>query len=213
MGQPTQQQVKQLMPDSVIHASPGAGGLRLVLLHGWGADAEDLLPLGEGLAATAKVPAECIGLQAPEPHPSGQGRQWYGLFPSDWQAVPSATQQLRQRIEKLDLEAIPLSKTVLIGFSQGGAMALHVGCNLPLAGVISCSGYPHPEWNPPLARPPVLLLHGRNDEVVPVAAADRLLELLRPGAKECSLKTFAGGHTIPLDAQKAMAEAIASWLG
>ena len=213
MGQPTQQQVKQLMPDSVIHSGLEAGGIRLVLLHGWGADAEDLLPLGEGLAAAAKVPAECIGLQAPEPHPGGQGRQWYGLFPSDWQAVPSATQQLRHRIEELDLEAIPLSKTVLIGFSQGGAMALHVGCNMPLAGVISCSGYPHPEWKPPSTRPPVLLLHGRNDEVVPAAAADRLLELLRPGANECSLKTFAGGHTIPLDAQKAMAEAIASWLG
>ncbi|QNI52943.1 phospholipase/carboxylesterase [Synechococcus sp. BIOS-E4-1] len=212
MGQPTQQQVKQLMPDSVIHAGLEPGRIRLVLLHGWGADAEDLLPLGDGLAAAAPVPAECIGLQAPEPHPGGQGRQWYGLFPSDWQAVPSATQQLRHRIEELDLETIPLSKTVLIGFSQGGAMALHVGCDLPLAGVISCSGYPHPGWKPPSTRPPVLLLHGRNDDVVPAAAAEKLFELLRPGSNECSLKIFAGGHTIPLEAQQAMAESIVSWL-
>nr|WP_114993654.1 dienelactone hydrolase family protein [Synechococcus sp. UW179A] len=200
------------MPDSVIHTGLEPGHIRLVLLHGWGADAEDLLPLGDGLAAAATVPAECIGLQAPEPHPGGQGRQWYGLFPSDWQAVPSATQQLRHRIEKLDLETIPLSKTVLIGFSQGGAMALHVGCNLPLAGVISCSGYPHPGWQPPSNRPPVLLLHGRNDDVVPAAAAEKLLELLGSGSSECSLKTFAGGHSIPLAAQEAMAESIMSWL-
>ena len=212
MGQPTQQQVNQLMPDSVIHAGREPGRIRLVLLHGWGADAEDLLPLGDGLAAAATVPAECIGLQAPEAHPSGQGRQWYGLFPSDWQAVPSATQQLRHRIEELDLETIPLSQTVLIGFSQGGAMALHVGCNLPLAGVISCSGYPHPGWQPPSTRPPVLLLHGQNDDVVPAAAAERLLALLKPGSNECTLKTFAGGHTIPLVAQETMAESIASWL-
>ena len=200
------------MPDSVIHTGQEPGRIRLVLLHGWGADAEDLLPLGDGLAAAAAVPTECIGLQAPEPHPGGQGRQWYGLFPSDWQAVPSATQQLRHRIEELNLETIPLSRTVLIGFSQGGAMALHVGCQLPLAGVISCSGYAHPGWQPPSPRPPVLLLHGRNDEVVPAEAADSLLELLRPGCNECSLKTFAGGHAIPLEAQEAMAESIVSWL-
>ena len=126
--------------------------------------------------------------------------------------MPSATQQLRHRIEELNLETIPLSRTVLIGFSQGGAMALHVGCQLPLAGVISCSGYAHPGWQPPSTRPPVLLLHGRNDEVVPAEAADSLLEILRPGSNECSLKTFAGGHAIPLEAQEAMTESIVSWL-
>ena len=201
------------MPDSVIHAGLEPGRIRLVLLHGWGADAEDLLPLGDGLAALSSLPAECIGLQAPEPHPGGQGRQWYGLFPANWQAVPSATQQLRGRIEALDLETIPLSRTVLIGFSQGGAMALHVGCDMPLAGVISCSGYPHPGWQPPSTRPPVLLLHGLDDDVVPAAAAEKLRELLSGDSNPCELKTFAGGHTIPVEAQTAMAEAIRSWLG
>jgi len=201
------------MPDSVIHAGLEPGRIRLVLLHGWGADAEDLLPLGDGLAALSSLPAECIGLQAPEPHPGGEGRQWYGLFPANWQAVPSATQQLRGRIEALDLETIPLSRTVLIGFSQGGAMALHVGCDMPLAGVISCSGYPHPGWQPPSTRPPVLLLHGLDDDVVPAAAAEKLHELLSGDSNPCELKTFAGGHAIPSEAQTAMAEAIRSWLG
>ena len=123
------------MSDSVIHAGLEPARIRLVLLHGWGADADDLMPLGDGLLAASPVPAECIGLQAPEQHPAGHGRQWYGLFPADWQAVPLATQQLCHRLEALDLGRIPLSRTVLIGFSQGGAMALHVGCNLPLAGV------------------------------------------------------------------------------
>jgi phospholipase/carboxylesterase len=201
------------MPDSVFHAGLEPARIRLVLLHGWGADAEDLMPLGDGLIAASTVPAECIGLQAPEPHPAGLGRQWYGLFPADWQAVPSAIHQLRQRVEELDLERIPLSRTVLIGFSQGGAMSLHVGCNLPLAGVISCSGYPHPDWQPPSTRPPVLLLHGRNDEIVPAAAADKLHDLLSPGLNDCHLKTFSGGHGIPMEAQIAMTEAIRSWLG
>jgi phospholipase/carboxylesterase len=212
LGQPTQKQASILMSDSVIHAGLEPARIRLVLLHGWGADADDLMPLGDGLLAASPVPAECIGLQAPEPHPAGHGRQWYGLFPADWQAVPLATQQLCHRLEALDLGRIPLSRTVLIGFSQGGAMALHVGCNLPLAGVISCSGYPHPGWKPPATRPPVLLLHGQQDDVVPAAAANKLLELLRPGANPCCLKTFPGGHGIPEEAQSSMKESIGSWL-
>ena len=183
-----------------------------MLLHGWGADAEDLMPLGDELANASAVPTECIGLQAPEPHPGGQGKQWYGLFPADWQAVPEAVSQLRTRIEELDLARIPLSRTVLIGFSQGGAMALHVGCSLPLAGVIGCSAYPHPEWRPPTNRPPVLLLHGIHDDVVPAAAAEKLLALLKSGSNACHLATFSGGHTIPVEAQTAMTEAIGSWL-
>tara|TARA_B100000674_G_scaffold156489_1_gene124855 strand:+ start:1389 stop:2030 length:642 start_codon:yes stop_codon:yes gene_type:complete len=212
LGQPTQQQVNHLMSDSVIHAAPEPAHIRIVLLHGWGADAGDLMPLGDELAKASAVSAECVGLQAPEPHPGGQGKQWYGLFPADWQAVPSAVSQLRTRIEQLDLESIPLSRTVLIGFSQGGAMALHVGCSLPLAGVIGCSSYPHPQWLPPANRPPVLLLHGRNDDVVPLAAAERLQELLKPGSNACHLHTFCGGHTIPSEAQDAMTEVIGSWL-
>ena len=186
------------MPDSVIHAGLQPGRIRLVLLHGWGADAEDLLPLGDGLAALSSLPAECIGLQAPEPHPGGQGRQWYGLFPADWQAVPSATQQLRGRIEALDLETIPLSRTVLIGFSQGGAMALHVGCDMPLAGVISCSGYPHPNWIPKVPAPPVLLTHGEQDPVVPVAASVTLEQAIKKLGGSVQRLTFTGGHGIDM---------------
>ena len=201
------------MSDSVIHTGPEPGRIRLVLLHGWGADAGDLMPLGDELASALEIPVDCVGLQAPQPHPGGQGKQWYGLFPADWRAVPAAVSHLRSRIEELDLETIPLSKTILIGFSQGGAMALHVGCSLPLAGVIGCSAYPHPEWQPPTTRPPVLLLHGSNDDVVPAAAAERLFKLLKPGSNTCRMRTFSGGHTIPEEAQNAMAEAIRSWLG
>ncbi len=200
------------MPDSVIHTGLEPARIRLVLLHGCGADADDLMPLGAELMAALTVPAECIGLQAPELHTSGYGRQWYELFPADWKAVPSAIQQLHHRLEKLDLERIPLFRTVLIGFSQGGAMALHVGCELPLAGVISCSGYSHLGWEPPSSRPPVLLLHGRQDDVVPAAAANELLDLLSRGANPCCLKTFSGGHSIPEEAQNAMKESIGSWL-
>ena len=54
------------MPDSVIHAGREPGRIRLVLLHGWGADAEDLLPLGDGLAAAATVPVTVAAVATAE---------------------------------------------------------------------------------------------------------------------------------------------------
>ena len=201
------------MPDPVLHAATTPATARLVLLHGWGADADDLMPLGDSLSARLPSAIDCLGLPAPELHPAGMGRQWYGLFPADWQAVIPAVEQLQKRLQALEQTPIPLSRTVLIGFSQGGAMAVHTGCNLPLAGVIGCSAYPHPGWTPPQVRPPVLLLHGQNDEVVPPEASVKLQKQLKEGSSiDCGLMHFPGGHSIPQQAEEVMVKAIKSWL-
>ena len=94
-------------------------------------------------------------------------------------------------------DGIPFEQTVLFGFSQGGAMALDCGCNLPLAGVISCSGYPHPQWSPPRDHPPVLLMHGAQDEVVPPEAMREIIRRLN--GTLCESHCFESGHTIPLE--------------
>ena len=137
-----------------------------------------------------------VALRAPEPHPYGSGRQWYGLQPIDWSQLPAAREALRQRLAAL-AGSVPLESTVLLGFSQGGAMALDVGSNLPLAGIVACSGYPHEGWQPAALRhrccsamaaripwcpsPPVKRCSGGWQE-----AGDRRAELLG----------FEGGHTI-----------------
>ncbi len=75
---------------------------------------------------------------------------------------------------------IPLSRTILGGFSQGGAMTLDVGLSLPLAGLMVLSGYLHA---PPKLQagnaPPVLMVHGKQDMVVPVAAAQKSRDSLQ----------------------------------
>ena len=68
---------------------------RLVLLHGWGATQDDLTPLGQHLADGHGRDLDVISLEAPEQHPQGTGRQWYGLFPPDWTAIPQAVSALR----------------------------------------------------------------------------------------------------------------------
>lgn len=190
------------MTSDRLQRGPDRADRRLVLLHGWGADADDLLAIGELLAGPE---VEVVALRAPLPHPAGPGRQWYDLEQPGWPQLPAAREDLRRRLRALDLDP-PLTRTVLLGFSQGAALAVDVttgGAELPVAGVISCSGYPHPDWRARQARPqpgghgtPVLLTHGRQDPVVPYAASEQLQSQLRAGGWEAALIGFSGGHTI-----------------
>ena len=175
-----------------LRLGPEQASERLVLLHGWGADADDLLDLG---ALLVGPDVSVVALRAPEPHPYGSGRQWYGLQPIDWDALPAARTALRDRLEAL-ASSVALEQTVLLGFSQGGAMAIDVGCSLPLAGVVACSGYPHEGWTPPAPLPPVLLSHGREDPVVPYAASEELARQLTRAGGKVNLLPFSGGHGI-----------------
>ena len=130
---------QQPQAEEALRLGPDQAAQRLVLLHGWGADADDLLDLGELLVG----PEVCVvALRAPEAHPYGSGRQWYSLQPIDWAALPAARLALRGRLEQLGA-SVPLGRTVLLGFSQGGAIALQTGLRHRdrLAGVVALSTY------------------------------------------------------------------------
>ena len=53
---------------------------RIILIHGWGADADDLLSIGKDIKEVSKVDFEVLSLRAPGSHPNNIGRQWYGLY-------------------------------------------------------------------------------------------------------------------------------------
>ena len=176
----------------LLQLGPSEAQHRLVLLHGWGADADDLLDLGSLLVGPE---VSVVALRAPEPHPYGVGRQWYGLQPIDWSQLPAAREALKLRLEEL-ATSVDLARTVLLGFSQGGAMALDVGSSLPLAGIVACSGYPHEGWQPAAGTAPVLLSHGREDPVVPFVASEEVQRRLARAGASAELLAFNGGHTI-----------------
>lgn len=168
---------------------------RLVLLHGWGADADDLLELGALLVGPR---VSVVSLRAPLAHPAGVGRQWYDLQQSGWPQLPEARSALRSRLLALDT-SVGLQQTVVLGFSQGAAMALDVATTLPVAGVIACSGYPHPNWQTEELSLPVLLSHGEQDPVVPHGASLELEQRLKAAGAAVELLSFAGGHSIDPD--------------
>ncbi len=181
---------------------------RLVLLHGWGADADDLLDLGAELvgADPAGLNLSVVALRAPLPHPGGFGRQWYDLQQPEWPQLPQARRDLRQRLLALG-QTVPLASTSLLGFSQGAAMAIDVatGCGadgcapLTLAGLIACSGYPHPDWQPQAPDTKILLTHGEQDPVVPFAASQALEQRLMEAGGSVRRIPFPGGHCIDPD--------------
>ena len=181
---------------SLIRLGPSTAQQRLVLLHGWGADANDLLDLGRLLVGPE---VSVVALQAPLPHPAGVGRQWYDLQQPGWPQLPAARNHLRERLHALDTE-LSLQSTVLLGFSQGAAMVLDVATSAgapAVAGLIGCSGYPHPDWTPEAeACPAVLLSHGRQDPVVPYQASEALREQLQASGAAVELLGFDGGHAI-----------------
>ena len=172
---------------------------RLILLHGWGADAHDLMPVGKLLTDGLKDRFEIISLSAPHPHPSGSGRQWYPLYPHEWEQVPKAVLDLEKRLNNLCTNQIPLDKTLLLGFSQGGAIALDLATRIKFQGVFALSSYPHPAWEPIKSMPPMYLCHGEMDEVVPKAASEKSLDILLKKGIKSELYFFDGGHEINND--------------
>ncbi len=171
---------------------------RLILLHGWGADAEDLMLLGKDLVNSLEgLTVELTSLRAPQMHPEGIGRQWYGLFPAEWDQAVEAVQSLKTRLQRLGSSKLPLEKTILLGFSQGGAMAICSGSTLPLAGIIGCSAYAHPGFKPSLKTPPVFLTHGTKDLIVPMKGSEKLFDLFHQNSSSAQIHLFEGGHEIP----------------
>jgi phospholipase/carboxylesterase len=174
----------------------------IVSLHGWGANADDLA----SLSPFFNLPDyQFIFPNAPFPFPdSSFGRAWYDLRRENmYEGLGESRQILIDWLKTLESSTgVPLSRTILSGFSQGGAMTLDVGLTLPLAGLICMSGYLHPdaaknvETQNMNSLPSVLITHGRQDTVVPLQAAMRARETLESLKVAVEYHEFDMGHEV-----------------
>ena len=175
----------------------------VVGLHGWGANAQNVA----SLAPLLNLPEyQLLFPNAPFPNPyASGGKMWYSFRQPQqspeqgYQELAESQRLLTDWLESLESNTgIPLSRTILAGFSQGGAMTLDVGLHLPLAGMAVLSGYLHPISQPiePRTFPPVLIVHGRQDSVVPLSAAHKSRDTLTAMEVAVEYQEFDMGHEI-----------------
>jgi phospholipase/carboxylesterase len=157
----------------------------VVFLHGYGADGNDLIEIGRAWEPILPDTA-FVSPHAPEPCSQAPvGRQWFTLTfrsPNErWTGVNKARPALDQFLDaELARRKLPPSALALVGFSQGTMMALHTGLRRPAApaAIVGYSGMfvlPDGATADTVAReitskPPVLLIHGDQDDLIPAQA-------------------------------------------
>lgn len=184
----------------------------VVFLHGYGADGADLLglsgPLAPHLPRTAfyapDAPERCVN--------NPMGFQWFPIPWLDGSTEAAARASMAQSVQDLDAfldtvlaaEGLTPDRMVVVGFSQGTMMALHV---LPrrdkrVAGIVGISGrLLAPELLDEVrVRPPVLLVHGDQDPMVPYADMGLAETALKGAGFQVATHTMRGtGHGIAPD--------------
>ena len=152
----------------------------VVFLHGYGADGADLLGLADPMAPHLRNTV-FVAPDAPEPCSGNPfGRQWFPIPWLDGSSELAAATGLARSAQDLDGfldarmkdEKIDAQHVALVGFSQGSMMALHVAPrrDVACAGVVSFSGrllQPEALVADAKVKPPILLIHGDADPMVP----------------------------------------------
>jgi phospholipase/carboxylesterase len=196
-------------------AAPRSGQTKslVILLHGYGADGNDLFglsgPLAQHMPDTAfrspNAPERC--------RVNPMGYQW---FPISWlDGSPESEMEAgfhrsadildRYVTEAMAEEGVGSAQTALVGFSQGTMMSLHVAPRRaePLAALVGFSGRLHGGDNlkaEAVSKPPVLLIHGDQDEMIPVAALAEARDGLAEAGFQVKTHVSRGiGHGIAPD--------------
>ncbi|MDJ0897648.1 MAG: alpha/beta hydrolase [Xenococcus sp. MO_188.B8] len=207
----------------------------LVMLHGWGANYQDLAPLAQIL----NLPGfGYLFPNAPFSHTQVPGgRAWYDLenMPNCQQLTKSRELLINWLSSLETTTGVPLERTIMAGFSQGGAMTLDVGLTVPMLSLCSMSGYLHyePKANSitdtvarsliintnninrsyPSKLSPALIIHGKQDLVVPIQAGRQAKEKLTAMGVDVQYYEFNMGHEIPLPALEVLQQFIDSVSG
>lgn len=195
--------------------APESGKVKsaVVFLHGYGADGADLLGLADPLAP--HMPDTLfVAPDAPEAcRAAPYGRQWFPIPWLDNSSEAESAEGLRQAAADLDAffdgllaqEDLAPANLAVIGFSQGTMMALEVLPRRPepVAGLVAFSGRllrPEALGAEALSKPPVLLVHGDQDPVVPFADMGKAGDALVSAGFDTYAHVMKGtGHGIAPD--------------
>jgi phospholipase/carboxylesterase len=194
-------------------AAQGAAQATVVFVHGYGADGADLLGLADPLAP--HLPGTVFfAPDAPEPcRVNPMGRQWFPIPRMDGSTEAQAAVSMAASAKLLDAfldqvladEGLTPDRLALVGFSQGTMMSLHVAPrrSQAVAGVVGFSGRliaPERLAAEARSKPPVLLLHGDLDDIVPPSSMPDAADILVAAGFETYTHVMQGiGHGIAPD--------------
>lgn len=206
------------LDDSATLWAPGErrGLPLLVLLHGYGADENDLIGLAPHLPSGLAVASVAAPLAPPFPTP---GRSWYPIEGLDGRSPEAVTTAAAAFLRWLDTAAGDAPSVALLGFSQGAAVSLQAMRLAPerFGAVVALSGYATPGDLPGDEslrdlRPPVFWGRGTNDDVIPPERIHFTAQWL-PDHSELSGRVYPGlTHAISPDELVDVHQFLTTWL-
>jgi phospholipase/carboxylesterase len=193
-------------------AASGKADSLVIFLHGYGADGNDLIGLAEPLAPHLET-TRFVAPNAPEPCVNNpMGYQWFPIPWLDgstegeaWTSAERSFGLLEGYLDEIAASGMSPDRTILVGFSQGTMMALHVGLRRAeaFAGIVGFSGrllLPELLEADITSRPPVLLVHGDADPMVPFEClAEAANALADAGVETVTHVSHGIGHGIAPD--------------
>lgn len=198
------------MLDAIVQETGPSPNHAVIWLHGLGADGSDFAPVVPMLQLAS--PVRFIFPHAPVQPVTVNGgmqmRAWYDIYEMslerkvDHAGVAESAAAISELIEQQVAQGIAQENVFLIGFSQGGAIALHLleTYSKPLAGVVALSTY-SPNLDAPAKDPihtstPLAIHHGVQDPVVPEVLGQRTLERMTTLGFESTYQTWPMPHSV-----------------
>lgn len=177
----------------------------VILIHGRGADANDLTDLAPLLDTDAGV--RFVFPNAPKPFEAYPGMSfgwtWFDGWPPERKSVAESRTILLRFLDEL-VERYPTTSLIVCGFSQGAMMSLDAGLRTTqdVAGIVAMSGGLYEDDLPDLgarASVPVLMSHGSLDDVVPVNYARRARAILEEAGFDVEYHEYPMGHQVVIE--------------
>ena len=205
------------LKNHVVQALSGVSDSLIVFLHGYGADGADLLNLADSL----KIHLPNTIFMSPDaPNKSTMnpfGYEWFPIPRLDGSSLENAKKGRDEATKELNLflneikenTGIPFERIFLFGFSQGCMMSLHLAPrkNEKIAGVVGIAGMlmqPELLEKEAVQKPPILLVHGDEDDVVPYEELNIAEDtLVKANFEVYTLTSKGAGHSITEDGLRA----------